>query len=425
MLNKILGTFVTRIFSSILGFFILILTTQYLGAEGRGIIGLLGVSIGIILIFTGFIGGPALVYLTPRKNLLQLLIPSYLWAFLVCIVGTLFLMTSQLVPENLISHIFLISFISAISNINLMILIGKEKINSNNIISLIQTVANFLTLVFLFLVINRPNLLSYIVSLYVTNLISLILGFYILRKFVTFSRLDSKMDSSVVRDLLKFGFLAQIGNVIQYLNYRLSFYILNFYTGIAAVGIYSVGVSLSEALWLASSSISLVQYSKISNTNDLNYSRELTVRLAKFSFIITAFMVILILFIPANLFGIIFGKDFSPVRNIMFALSAGIASFGLTVIISHYFAGIGRYHINVTASLLGLIGTVIFNLLLVPKYGYIGAGIAASISYLISSFFLIWKFVTETKTSLLEFRISENDIIFISNTIKQYLNRGK
>ncbi len=136
-------------------------------------------------------------------------------------------------------------------------------------------------------------------------------------------------------------------------------------------------------------------------------------------------MIILILFIPANLFGFIFGKDFSPVKNIMLTLSAGIASFGLTVIISSYFAGIGKYNINVVAALLGLISTIALNLLLIPKYGYIGAGLAASASYLTTSSFLLWIFLKETKTSLLDFRIRIQDVTYISSTIMQYLNRDE
>jgi O-antigen/teichoic acid export membrane protein len=151
--------------------------------------------------------------------------------------------------------------------------------------------------------------------------------------------------------------MAQLGNVIQYLNYRLSYFILNHYTTYANVGIYSVGVMTSESIWLISSSIATVQYSKIANINDLNYSRDLTLKLAKLSFVATFICVIILNFLPQGVFYFIFGKDFGPVKTVIFYLSTGIISFGLTVSISHYYAGVGKYYINLNtiAAFIGLI----------------------------------------------------------------------
>ncbi|MDR9831654.1 oligosaccharide flippase family protein, partial [Vibrio sp. FNV 38] len=41
----------------------------------------------------------------------------------------------------------------------------------------------------------------------------------------------------------------QLGNVAAYFNYRLDVFIVNFYLNTAAVGLYAVGVMVSEAIW--------------------------------------------------------------------------------------------------------------------------------------------------------------------------------
>lgn len=85
MIKSIFSTFTTRVFSLIISFATLILTTNYLGAEGRGYISLLTASAGLINLFSGFIGGAALVYLIPRNKsrnfVIQSAILSYFWAF--------------------------------------------------------------------------------------------------------------------------------------------------------------------------------------------------------------------------------------------------------------------------------------------------------------------------------------------------------
>lgn len=122
---------------------------------------------------------------------------------------------------------------------------------------------------------------------------------------------------------MHFGSLAQLGNIIQYLNYRFSFFILNEYSGLAAVGIYSVSVTLVETVWIVSGSIALVEYSKISNIRDNEHARRLAIKLSKGSFLITLFLVSLLLCISPDWFAIIFGRDFTPVYRVNLVMSEG------------------------------------------------------------------------------------------------------
>ena len=63
------------------------------------------------------------------------------------------------------------------------------------------------------------------------------------------------------------------------LSFRMSFYVLNRFHGEGAVGIYSNGISL-------------VQYARISNTEDRDYSQKLTVQLSKASTVLSLFIVV-------------------------------------------------------------------------------------------------------------------------------------
>jgi O-antigen/teichoic acid export membrane protein len=214
---------------------------------------------------------------------------------------------------------------------------------------------------------------------------------------------------STVKEVSKYGFIAQLGNLIQYLNYRFSYYILNLYIGPADVGVYSVGIVMSEAIWIIAGSVALVQYSRIANVGDTPYAKELTVALSKLSFIITLFIVLIILLIPEGIITFIFGKDFSQVKNVIITLSIGISAFGFTIILSHYFSGIGKYHINTIASFLGLIITVFGNILFTPIYGYYGAGITASLSFITTSIFLIYCFKKYSGVRISSFKPRKED----------------
>jgi O-antigen/teichoic acid export membrane protein len=421
LLRTIIHTLGSRIFTTIIGFVILLLTTRYLGAEGAGTIGLISASVGLIAIFAGFIGGGSLVYLIPRHNFTLLMIPAYIWALLMVTAGSLVLFVFNLVPVEVIPPIALLSFLTCIGSVNLVALVGKERITVNNTLSILQAVINIALLVIFFIILETATVDRYLLAMYVSGTIALVLEFLMVRRYFggqigTLAEIRLTISSSI-----RYGFLSQLGNVIQFLNYRLSFFLINFYAGVAAVGVYSVGVTLSESIWIAAQSISLVQYARIANTDDLEYCRVLTLQLSKAGVLVTTVLVGILLVVPPQFFGMIFGRDFSQVYFVIASMALGIIAFGYTIMISHYFAGLGRYHINTFASLCGLIATAVLSVILIPRYGYIGAGITSSIAYILTSLVQVRFFVQQSGASIRELFPNRSDIAFLRSLIQDLL----
>ncbi len=416
MLKNLLNTFAARAISAALSFFLLILTTQYLGSYGRGLVSLVTASVSIILLFNGFVGGTALVYLIPKnrnKSFLNHTIKlSYLWAMAVCGIITLIFLFTGSVPSDLILHVLFLSIIASISTTNSLILLAQEKIILYNIANLLQIALNFAVFGILTLWQESPTVEQFILSLYIAYALGFMFttaNLWRIWRGMEHGEASSSLWTTF-RSITQYGIVSQLGNVIQYLNYKLSYYIINHYGGPADVGVYHVGITLSESVWMLSNSISLVLYSKIANIGDTDYSRDLTVKLAKFSFAITLACVVAMLLIPTSVISFVFGKDFTEVHSIMVTLSAGIALFGFSVIISHYFAGTGRYHVNTMAALLGLLVTVSGNFLLVPKIGFLGAGATASISFFTTASFVLIVFFKVTHVKLSAFKVNRNEL---------------
>src|SRR6187401_3554654 len=98
MFAKILHTFTSRVGAAGLNFLIVMLTAQFLGAAGRGEISIFIANIAFILLFTSLVGGTGLVYLTPRVNIYQLMLPAYAWSVLICAAGTSILCATGQTP---------------------------------------------------------------------------------------------------------------------------------------------------------------------------------------------------------------------------------------------------------------------------------------------------------------------------------------
>jgi len=419
MLKKIAGTTFTRIVNAIIALLIVIIAAKNLGTEQYGSISLLLVSIALIILINNFIGGSALVYLSTRVNNLNLIIPSYIWAFLASLIGTLLISVFKFIPDDLKIHLFILSILQSVNTIHSSILLGHKKIKEVNILSFIQALSFLILFYILIFIYDEKNIFSYVKSLYISYTLPVIIGFIFVYRF-----LDSKdtrlISKSTILQILKLGKYFQLANIAQFFNYRLNYFIIESFLGRSALGIYSAGNQLAEGMWLVSKSISMVQYSHISNSNNTDYQKNLTIRLIKLSFVVTLLMLIVLLCIPENIFILLLGKDFVDIKLIIAGLSIGIISVALSTLFSSYFSGIGKPKYSSIASLIGLAATIILGFTLIPRYGIVAAGIIASIAYLLSVIYQIVVFIKISKTTFIEFIPNKTDFNYLKSEFETF-----
>jgi len=425
MLQEIFNTMWTKITSAVIALLILILTTQYLGADGRGLVSLIYSSIGIIGIFAGFVGGPAVIYLASKKKMQYLIFPIYTWTIFIAICGAVVLWVLRLVPDIYILQTAILSITSFIFYMNLYLLIGHRKVRINNTIYLFQWIFNLIVLGCFFTVLNQPYVEYVVIALFVSNISGIALTFIELKKIAGLTPFQWSEEWEVIKSLVSFSFYAQAALIMYYLYFRLGIFLLNAYYGLSATGIYSVGVNIAEFILLASQSIALVAYSRISNTSDREFSKNITIRLAKTGLLITLGITIVILLIPSWIYLLIFGKDFVEVPGIVMCMGPGIVAFGFSVIILNYFSGIGNYKVTVVAAGLGLCATIVSGYLLIPVFGMYGAAIAASISYIVMSVVLLVFFMGETDSKVNDFWFRKTDYLILMERMRYLFSRNE
>lgn len=400
MLSRILHTFSSRVGIAGLNFLIVILTAQFLGAEGRGEISLFVANIAFVLLFTNLIGGTGLAYLTPRTNIYQLLLPSLAWSVVACGVATFGIFLAGQVLPAFVWHLFGLSLLQAFFTVNTTILVGKEKVKIFNYLNILQTLVTVLVLAGGFVLFQAKSVRFYLEALYWAYGLTTLISFFAVLRLP--DRPDFSGFRQNLRHLVRFSSTAQLSNIIVFLNYRLSYYFLNTLMDPKAVGIFSVGVSLSEAIWMIGRSLALVQYGKLVNTETPEEAQRISTPLVKLSFAITTAAVLVLAIMPGFVFQFIFGREFAAVNQVIWSLSLGIIAMGTGTIFSHYFAGRGKYNINNLAALAGLAFTVPGCLLLIPRFGPVGAGLASTVSYLAIFAFSFWQFRRETGFKLIQ-----------------------
>lgn len=408
MFRNVAGTVVTRLLTAVLMLAVVILNTNFLGAEKVGAISLIVLAATIIQMVHGFIGGASLVYFVPRAPMTLLLIASVLWAVVTSAGMSLLLNVLGMIPEGCLWTVMLLSLVQSLATAMSMLLLGKERISAANLLSLAQFVilALFVGGIYLFSGIREIGV--YLYGLIISFGVIMIWGFILVLpdlKRTSFSGM-----AALLRSVLRYGSAAQTGNFLQLLNYRLSYYLVKFYSGMASLGVFSVGVQISEGLWIVPRSMSLVQFTRISNMEERSEGVRLTLLFAKGAVILTAALMFILLLLPSSFFVYIFGPQFTGVRGVLLSLAIGIVMFSLSVVISPYFSGTGRPHINTLGAAIGLVLTLGFGFILVPRWGLAGAGITSCISYTVTTLFQLIVFISTEKIRMKELLVGADDL---------------
>lgn len=422
MIKNILSTTFSRIINAVLMILVLLVATKNLGAAIYGSATLILLAITFIHIVNNMVGGSATVYFITRKSPIVIFVFAYLWAFFVAACGTCIFFYLGKIPLGYHYHVFFLVLLLSFATANQNILVGKERIFAFNIISVLQVTTLLAVLSYYIFIEKQIDLMSYVNALYAGYGMSFIISLMMVIKEVKSKKVYGIKDT--VKSIMSYGSRTQIANVLQFFNYRLSFYILENYINRAALGVFGAGVQLSEGLWIVGKSVSLVQFSRTSNTEDRDYNNLLAINLVKLSFILTFVMLVVLLLFPTALFVYLFGADFTAVKIVILTLAPGIVIVPCSMIMTSYFSGIGKPQIGTYTSAIGLVITIVVGFSIIPIYGIIGAGITASVTYLLSFVYLFVKFKQSSGALLKDFMVRRDDIAYLLKEIKAGMSKN-
>lgn len=401
MNGKLLIAFFSRTSVALLNFLIVLLTARFMGVEVRGQIAMIMLGITFSQVLQQVIGG-AIIYFAKKTRLQNLIIPSYLWAFAASFIIIALLIFLKQIPIDYAFHVFTLSIIQSLIATHLTLLLSFEKIKKQNIVMLLQSTLIAGCIAINTLVLKNNHIADYIIALYISYTFCFVLSAYYLIKCDVEHSNEYQLNPLLIKSILKYGLVIQSTNIMQLLNYRLSYLLLNTYSGSAALGVFSTAVSLGESAWLFSKSLTNIQFPKIIHSTDSQFKIDLTVNYAKASLVGTALLLLPLLMLPAILYTNIFGIAFETLKPTIYLLTPGLITIGFTTLFSHYFSGIQKNSINLFASLLGLLATLISGYLLIPKLGLTGACIATTLSYVLTGTFLISVFLKSTNQKLVQ-----------------------
>ena len=401
MIKTITNTTFTIGAISVLNFVLITLVSNFLLKEGVTEMGLIVLGISFIVMISNLVGGSSLVYLASRESLFTLLVVSYSWAIVSSILMGAVLYIFDLVLSEYIFWVILIGFLECIFSIHNQIYIGKEDMKTHNSLKLFHKIIQVL----LFIIIGI-SIHNFMLSLVISYLILLLFSFYRMAQLNDSYQINEP--KKVFLKAFKYGFQIQSANIIQLINYRILYFIIEKSMG-SILGIFIVAVQLAESLWIPSKALAIIQYGKVANEKKEENKKSLSLKFMKLSFIATLVLTIMLLLIPDSFILFVFGKSISGTKPIILALSIGVISISVAQSFSHYLSGKGLYFYLFRASVIGLVTLLISSAFLFKDYQLIGAGLATSLSYLASTLYLGNSFMKESNSKLNDFLINKSE----------------
>lgn len=389
MNRHIIWQFFTRFGASLFNLLIGILISRYLGTEGRGTHGLFIASIALIHLCTNWLGGASLVYLAPRYSLKQLTRISFWWSSLFASATWFLLYLIGILPGEYNGLLLICALLFAWWNNLANLLLGRQQTQAYNTLQVINPMISVAILVIAFLL-YKPLFLSFVWAYAMAQAISLGLSLFYLRKELAMD--EKRNDPGLLRVFIRHGLYIQLANLTQFFNYRIVYFLIDSHFGKSTLGIYSNALSLAESVWMITRSISTIQFAKISNSTDIQFSRNLTRRYGTISIVVSSIGVLTLTLLPDTFFTWLFGAEFTGIHDYLVLLAPAILSMSFGNIYAHYFSGLGLNRVNFVGSLFNLVVMVIAFYLLMDVIGVQAAPVSASISFTLAMGYHVWRF---------------------------------
>lgn len=180
--------------------------------------------------------------------------------------------------------------------------------------------------------------------------------------------------------LMRYGVKGYIGNAVQFLNYRVDTFIVAFFVGPTATGLYMTAVGLAEIIWRLPMAVGTVLFPKVPQMHPVDASY-LTARLVRIVLTVTTISAVVLGVVAPLFLPMLYGHAFSPAVQPLLIMLPGVALLSANKVLGNYFSGRGRPLLNTIIATITLAMIVPLDLLLIPAFGIPGAAAATAFAY--------------------------------------------
>lgn len=378
------------------GLVVSILSTRILGPEGKGVFGILTydlllfgliMNLGIQMATGYFISSKQ----TEPHKVLGMGI--YHWLINLVLLGSVFFVMLQVSPSNILipemenqwvpyAYVFASFGLNYMNTLFNAIFVGSKKFRFINQSLLLKALSSILlfSILYYFHLQNELGINEVMVA---TFLVIVLQSLFWLISYVKEIGIAPQMGRGVLAQVsmfLGFSLIGYFSNIMNFINYRLDLWVVEYFSTIDQVGYYVLAVNLTQMMWLVSDPIAGILKPNLADPDVKDRVPVFSAfQRANASIILLISLVAWVLadFIIVLLYGEEFNSSVLPFKILLignyFACSSKVFA------VFNFVTNNIKYNLQATG--FGLILTIIFDLWFIPENGIIGAAWASNIAY--------------------------------------------
>ncbi|MGD0265458.1 MAG: polysaccharide biosynthesis C-terminal domain-containing protein [Candidatus Methylomirabilota bacterium] len=192
------------------------------------------------------------------------------------------------------------------------------------------------------------------------------------------------------RRALRFGLGLHLGLVMVFLQLRLDVFLIERFSGLAAVGIYTLAVMVAESIWMVTDAVAVACLPHQVEASTLDAGR-LTLRACRLNILLALLGTAGLALASYPVIRFAYGVPFLPAIPALLALLPGMVCYSIQRVCGAYLL-----RLNHPLRMSAILGSAValnlgLNVLWIPRWGIVGAALASTASYALSAaLFLIW-----------------------------------
>lgn len=258
---------------------------------------------------------------------------------------------------------------------------GLHRIKYNFIVNVLEFCFKFVFVIVLFQF--SSSIISIVNAFSLASFLAVLIGLALLYFKFYIKLCESKRNITSISDIFNYGiplFFTSLGSVIAT---EIDTIMLGLYSTNYEIGIYAVGkniVNILPQISLAIAMGTMPVFAKI-DKNNKDELRKLFFKIMKINTWLMISLISGILLLSGFLIPLIFGINYAQAVLPLQILTLFLVNRSFLIFLNQFLDYQGLARKRFFNSLISMILNVVFNMLLIPRYGALGAAIATSVSY--------------------------------------------
>jgi len=276
-------------------------------------------------------------------------------------------------------------------------LLGLERIRAYNGIETGGR-ALLLLLLLISLVALQAGLVLAVISIVTTQLL-VCLGYGIALRWAG-AKWELRFPAGFVSAALGYGLKAYFTALFAFLVIRADIFLVNYLRGTAAAGLYSVAVSLADQALLLPTIIGLMLFPAVARPQQAREQLTLTLQVSRQTVAVMLLLVVVLAVAARPVLWLLYGPAFHESAPAFHWLLPGIFLLSVEIVLAQHLAALGFPRALVFVWLAGFLLNLPLNLVLIPRWGIVGAAVASSLSYGFVFLAVLRMFLSRTQAEL-------------------------